>query len=81
MGGLDTQLYCCSGEMIDDVAAGNLLVAYNVLGSYAAARRETDNRFEIILPSDFPTTMMRTGFVSKRTQQAESLRKFHSEND
>ncbi|WP_127116013.1 ABC transporter substrate-binding protein [Shimia sediminis] len=67
MGGLGARLYCCSGEMIDDVASGRLLVAYNVLGSYAATRQKTDDRFEIILPSDFPTTMMRTGFVSKDT--------------
>ena len=67
MGSLDARLYCCSGQMIDDVASGRLLVAYNVLGSYAAVRRKEDTRFEIILPSDFPTTMMRTGFVSRKT--------------
>jgi len=67
MGSLNAKLYCCSGQMIDDVAEGNLLVAYNVLGSYADARQQQDNRFEIVLPSDFPATMMRTGFVSKNS--------------
>lgn len=76
MGSLDARLYCCSGEMIDDVASGKLLVAYNVLGSYAATRQENDPRFKIILPSDFPTTMMRTGFVSKGTQHAEASERF-----
>ncbi|SFM32203.1 ABC transporter substrate-binding protein [Shimia aestuarii] len=65
MGSLDAKLYCCSGDMIDHVASGDLLVAYNVLGSYAVSRQKSDNRFEIIRPSDFPTTMMRTGFVSR----------------
>lgn len=69
MGGLDTQLYCCSGAMIEDVAAGKILVAYNVLGSYAAARSEYTKTLEIVLPSDFPITMMRTAFVSKQTGQ------------
>ncbi|SHK50928.1 iron(III) transport system substrate-binding protein [Shimia gijangensis] len=76
MGNLNAQLYCCSGEMIDDVATGKLLVAYNVLGSYAAAKQEADQRFEIILPSDFPTTMMRTGLVSKGTGQGEASEEF-----
>ncbi len=35
MGRLNTQLYCCSGAMIDDVYQGRLALAYNVLGSYA----------------------------------------------
>lgn len=76
MGSLDAKLYCCSGEMIDDVASGRLLVAYNVLGSYAAVRQQDDDRFEIILPSDFPTTMMRTGFVSKETSDAAAAADF-----
>lgn len=76
MGGLDAALYCCSGEMIDDVADGRLLVAYNVLGSYAAARQQTDDRFAIIMPSDFPTTMMRTGFVSNASAHPEVARSF-----
>jgi len=76
MGGLKMRLYCCSGEMIDDVAAGRLLVAYNVLGSYASARQAQDNRFEIILPSDFPTTMMRTGFVSRDTAHPAAAKDF-----
>lgn len=67
MGGLDARLYCCSGAMIDDLVAGKLMVAYNVLGSYVAAREDVADQLEIVLPSDFPTTMMRTAFVSSRT--------------
>lgn len=65
MGSLGVRLYCCSGEMIDDLANGTIAVAYNVLGSYAAARPNPDDGLQIILPSDFPTTIMRTVFVSK----------------
>lgn len=64
MGGIDARLYCCSGEMIDDLTNDIIVVAYNVLGSYARARGESPQTLEIILPSDFPTTMMRTAFVS-----------------
>ena len=43
----------------------------NVLGSYADARTELADKIEVILPSEFPTTMMRTALVSaKSTEQA-----------
>jgi iron(III) transport system substrate-binding protein len=64
MGALDVRLYCCSGDMIDDLADGTIAVAYNVLESYAIARVEIKDAIKIILPSDFPTTMMRTAMVS-----------------
>lgn len=76
MGGLDTRLYCCSGEMIDDLIAGKLMVAYNVLGSYVAAREDVADTLEIVLPSDFPTIMMRTAFVSSRTEVVEEAAAF-----
>ncbi len=72
MGGLDVRLYCCSGEMIRDLADGTILVAYNVLGSYAAVQTEGKDALEVILPSDFQTTMMRTAMVSRATQAPEA---------
>ncbi|NNE81369.1 MAG: ABC transporter substrate-binding protein [Silicimonas sp.] len=72
MGGLETRLYCCSGEMIDDLASGEIVVAYNVLGSYAAARKDTEDTLEIVLPSEFPTTMMRTALVSNEAPNADA---------
>ncbi|MGJ8623463.1 MAG: ABC transporter substrate-binding protein [Yoonia sp.] len=67
IGSLEAQLYCCSGEMIDDLAEGRILVAYNVLGSYALARADIKDMLTVILPSDFPTMMMRSAFVSNST--------------
>lgn len=76
MGGLDARLYCCSGDMIDDLTNGTIAVAYNVLGSYAEARPESQDILEIILPSDFPTTMMRTALVSKESRQPALAQRF-----
>lgn len=76
LGGLDVQLYCCSGDMIDDLTDGRIAVAYNVLGSYAEAHAESQKSLEIILPSDFPTTMMRTALVSKATSEPEAAERF-----
>ena len=76
MGGLDARLYCCSGDMIDDLTNGTIAVAYNVLGSYAEARTESQNILEIVLPSDFPTTMMRTALVSKASDEPVVAHRF-----
>ncbi|MDE4304971.1 ABC transporter substrate-binding protein [Phaeobacter gallaeciensis] len=76
MGGLDARLYCCSGEMINDLTTGRIVVAYNVLGSYAAARAAHHDHIEIVMPSDFPTTMMRTALVSRRTKNPQTARRF-----
>ena len=76
MGGLDARLYCCSGEMIDDLTNGTIAIAYNVLGSYAEARTESQDTLQIILPSDFPTTMMRTALVSRETDEPVVAQRF-----
>lgn len=76
MGSLNARLYCCSGDMIDDLADGTIAVAYNVLGSYASARDDTRDQLQVILPSDFPTTMMRTAFVSRGASQPATAAAF-----
>ncbi len=76
MGWLDARLYCCSGEMIDDLTNGKIAVAYNVLGSYAEARAESQDILEIVLPSDYPTTMMRTALVSRASGEPAAARRF-----
>lgn len=76
MGGLGVRLYCCSGAMIDDLADGSLLVAYNVLGSYAADRTDSDDVLQVILPTDFQTTMMRTAMVLADTPEPQAAELF-----
>lgn len=72
MGNLEPQLYCCSSDMIDDVATGRLAVAYNVLGSYALARDDTEAAVTVLLPTDFTTVMLRTALIPADTARAEA---------
>ncbi|MFK7835946.1 MAG: ABC transporter substrate-binding protein [Sulfitobacter sp.] len=76
MGRVGTQLYCCSGQMIDDLQDGQLVMAYNVLGSYARVRAKTSDDLLVILPSEFPTTMMRTVLVSAQARNVQSAERF-----
>ena len=75
MGALDAKLFRTSGKMIDKVASGELAVAYNVLGSYALSR-EDQERFTVILPSDFVTVMMRTAVIPLTAENPEDAKKF-----
>jgi len=76
MGRVGTRLYCCSGQMIDDLQSGDLIMAYNVLGSYARARAETSDDLLVILPSEFPTTMMRTILASAAASDPQQAASF-----
>jgi len=71
MGNLGVRLYCCSSRMIDDVAGGEIAVAYNVLGSYALARGDIQDRIEIIQPRDFTTVMLRTALIPANSARAD----------
>ncbi|MFK8083072.1 MAG: ABC transporter substrate-binding protein [Granulosicoccus sp.] len=72
MGGLDARLYCCSADMIEDLAEGKIAISYNVLGSYADARDDLASKIQVVLPSDFPTTMMRTALVSGSSSKPDA---------
>ena len=65
MGQLKVKLYCCSSDMIEDVSTGKVLIAYNVLGSYASARDDIKDKIMIIEPKDYATVMLRTALVLK----------------
>lgn len=71
MGRLDPQLYCCSAQMIDDVASGRLAMAYNVLGSYAAQRIEEDDRLAILELEDFANVMLRTALIPSAAENIQ----------
>ncbi|WP_305987567.1 ABC transporter substrate-binding protein [Roseibium sp. MMSF_3544] len=65
MGRLDAQLYCCSSKMIKDVTEGRLALAYNVLGSYAAAHLADNPDLGLLQFNDFTTVMLRTVLIPK----------------
>jgi len=63
MGRQNARLYCCSAQMIDAVASGELALAYNVLGSYAAGRIARDDNLAVLELEDYSTVMLRTALM------------------
>lgn len=63
MGSLDARLYRSSGDMIRAVASGELALAYNVLGSYAATQIGPSDAIRIVELSDHVNVMLRTALI------------------
>ncbi|MCB1509155.1 MAG: ABC transporter substrate-binding protein [Hyphomicrobiaceae bacterium] len=76
MGRLGVELYCCSAQMIDDVASGRLALAYNVLGSYAAERIAHDDRLEILTLEDYATVMLRSVLIPAQAREVAAAEIF-----
>ncbi len=54
---------CCSAEIIDGVARGDYLIAYNVLGSYAMAASAQYPNLGIIEPKDYTLVLSRAAIL------------------
>lgn len=68
--------YCCSSDIIDDVAKGELVVGYNLLGSYAAQRANEDPNLEMIIPKDYTLMLMRTAVIPKHAANPQDAGRF-----
>jgi iron(III) transport system substrate-binding protein len=67
---------CCSAEIIDEVASGRFLIAYNMLGSYALARAAEDRRIGVVAPTDYTLILARAALIPKRAEHPELARQF-----
>ena len=75
MGQLETNLYCCSSDMIDDVISGTIYIAYNVLGSYAS-NHPLNDKYYIIYPADMTTVMSRSMILPLSSRNESSAKLF-----
>jgi iron(III) transport system substrate-binding protein len=67
---------CCSSELIEQLAKGDLYVAYNVLGSYAVAAKRAGAPIGIIIPHDYVVALSRGAIIPARTPNPELARRF-----
>ncbi|MDN5568922.1 MAG: substrate-binding domain-containing protein [Paracoccus sp. (in: a-proteobacteria)] len=63
MGRLDARLFCCSGEMIAELRAGRLAIAYNVVASYAARFRPDDPDLVQLAFEDYTFAIVRSALM------------------
>jgi iron(III) transport system substrate-binding protein len=67
---------CCSAEIIDGVAEGRWLIAYNVLGSYALARAAEDPRIAVVAPEDYTLVLARAAMIPRAAANPEDAGEF-----
>ncbi len=72
----DVVATCCSAEIIDGVANGKYLIAYNMLGSYALARAAHDDRIGVVAPSDYTLLLSRAALVPRGADAPDPAKAF-----
>ncbi|MHA7776696.1 ABC transporter substrate-binding protein [Roseibium sp. M-1] len=67
---------CCSVDIIEGVAEGQYLIAYNVLGSYAQGYQLKDDRIGIVLPTDYTLVLSRALMIPKQAGNISAAEQF-----
>jgi hypothetical protein len=70
------RLYCCSNTMVDAVARGDVLLAYNVQLSYAYAAQRRHEDVGVIVPRDYQAVQTRSAMVAKDAVRPDLARSF-----
>lgn len=63
-----------SARMLDEVDAGRVPIAFNVIGSYAAARQRAGARIRIVQPVDYTFALMRVAIIPKTARNPAAAR-------
>jgi two-component system sensor histidine kinase TctE len=65
-----------SPRILDSVAAGEIAIAYNVLGSYAFGRQAAGAPIGIVVPDDYVLVLTRTMLIPRNAPNPELARAF-----
>lgn len=76
LGRADLRTFCCTSDMVDATARGELAFVFNAIGSYAAAQVETEPQLGLHFFDDYNLAMTRTAFIPKGARQAELAARF-----
>ena len=71
MGRTTPRLFLSTSPMLEGVCSGQLLLAYNVVGSYARERAMHDAALGIVIPEDYALVLSRIAFVPATAAQPE----------
>lgn len=76
LGRAELRTFCCTSEMVDATARGELAFAFNAIGSYAAAQAETEPHIGLHFFDDYNLVMTRTAFVPQSAPNADLAAQF-----
>ncbi len=67
-------LQSSTGTMMERVASGENLIAYNILGSYALARAKKDPSIGIVYPKDYTLVVSRVAMIAKKAKNPNAAK-------
>jgi iron(III) transport system substrate-binding protein len=76
MGQANVALYATSEEMLGPLAAGRLLISYNMLGAYALERQSHNPSIGVVMPSDYTLVMTRIALIPKEARHPNAAKLF-----
>lgn len=74
MGELGLEQHSSSRDMLDRLAAGQLVLAYNVLGSYAHKRARSEAVLGVVWPQDYTLVLSRVAFIARDARHPAAAR-------
>jgi iron(III) transport system substrate-binding protein len=75
-GAAGVKLYTSANAMLEKVQSGEHLVAFNVFGSYAAARQKKDSAIGIVYPKDYTLVTSRIALITRAAKHPNAARAF-----
>lgn len=76
LGQVRPQLFTSTNDMIDKVISGDLLIAYNLIGSYALKRAAENPDFGVVIPEDYVLIGSRVALITRSAQNVDAARRF-----
>ena len=76
LGKAGSKYYTSAGAMIEKVASGEHLIAYNIFGSYALLKQKTDANIGIVYPADYTLGMSRVAFIPAKAKNPNAGKLF-----
>ncbi|WP_317922985.1 MULTISPECIES: ABC transporter substrate-binding protein [unclassified Cupriavidus] len=74
LGRAGVQLSSSTAEMVERIASGELVMGYNLLGSYALSLMERGAAIDVIAPRDYTLVMSRVAFIARRAPRPNAAR-------
>jgi len=69
---------CCTGEILDEIEAGRILIGYNMLASYAYARVRAGANLGLVMPADYTLVLSRGAMIPASASNAAAGARFVS---
>ena len=74
LGACQASLHADTQSMLESVAAGRSLLAYNVLGTYAEAFARRNPDVGVVYPSDYTLVLSRVAFIARNAPNPQGAR-------